>query len=81
MNEVEVSVYRVIGRITKPNLKTSFQKEVRAVKPEDAVEEIYKTIGSKHRVKRFHIRIDKVEQVEPEDIRDPFIRALTINEE
>jgi len=81
LNEVKVSVYRVIGRITKPNLKTSFQKEVRAVKPEDAVEEIYKIIGSKHRVKRFHIRIDKVEQVEPEDIRDPYVRALTVNEE
>lgn len=81
MNEVKVSVYRVIGRITKPNLRTSFQKEVRAVKPEDAVEEVYKIIGSKHRVKRYHMRIDKVEQVEPEDVRDPYVRALTLNEE
>jgi len=81
VDEVKVSVYRVIGRITKPNLKTSFQKEVRAVKPEDAIEETYKIIGSKHRVKRFHIRIDKVEQVEPEDIRDPYVKALTLNEE
>ena len=77
----EVKVYRVIGRITKPNLKTSFQKEVRAVKPEDAVEEVYKIIGSKHRVKRFHMIIDRVEEVKPQEIRDPIIRALTLGEE
>ncbi|MFQ6094938.1 MAG: 50S ribosomal protein L18Ae [Candidatus Bathyarchaeia archaeon] len=77
----EVKVYRVIGRITKPNLKTSFQKELRAVKPEDAIEEVYKIIGSKHRVKRFHIRIDRVEEVKPEEIKDPIVRALTLGEE
>lgn len=77
----EVKVYRVIGRITKPNLKTSFQKEVRGVKPEDAIEEVYKIIGSKHRVKRFDLIIDRVEEVKPEEIRDPIIRALTLDEE
>lgn len=78
----EVKVYRVIGRIRKPNLKTNFQKEVRALKPEDAVEEVYKILGSKHRVKRFHIRIERVEEVsDPEEIRDPIIRSLTLSGE
>ena len=77
----EVKVYRVIGRITKSNLKTRFRKEIRAAKPEDAVEEVYKLIGSKHRVKRFHIIIEKIEEVKPEEITDPVIRALTIGEE
>jgi len=77
----EVKVYRVVGRITKPNFKTAFRKEVRAVKPEDAVEEVYKVLGSKHRVKRFHIEIERVEVVEdPNDIRDPVVRALTLGE-
>ncbi len=77
----EVKVYRVIGRITKPNFKTIFRKEIRAVKPEDAVEEVYKLLGSKHRVKRFHIVIEKIEVVEnPDDIRNPIIRALTLGE-
>lgn len=74
----EVKVYRVIGRITKPNLKTNFQKEVRALKPEDAVEEVYKIIGSKHRVKRFYIKIKKVEEVKNlEEIKDLIVRNLS----
>jgi len=76
----EVKVYRVIGKIFKPNLKTNFQKEVRALKPEHAVEEVYKILGSKHKVKRFHIRIERVEEVKPEDIKDPTIRKLTLGE-
>lgn len=58
----EVKVYMVVGRITKPNFKTIFRKEVRALKPEHALEEIYKIFSSKHRVKRFHIKILRVEE-------------------
>ena len=78
----EVKVYRGIGRITKPNLKTNFQKEVRALKPEDAVEEIYKIFGSKHKAKRFHIKIERVEEVKNlDEIKDPIIKSLTISNE
>jgi large subunit ribosomal protein LX len=62
----EVKVFQVIGKIEKPNFRTSFQKEIRALKPEDAVEEVYKILGSKHKVKRFHIVIEKVEEVAAE---------------
>jgi len=63
----EVKVYRVKGRITKPNFQTRFQKEIRAVKPEHAVEEVYKLLGSRHRVKRFYIKVEDVEEVIPEE--------------
>ncbi len=59
----EVKVYQVMGKITKPNFKTSFRKEIRALKPEDAVEEVYKILGSKHKVQRFYIKIEKIEEV------------------
>jgi len=62
-----VKVYRIIGKIDKPNFKTVFKKEMRALKPEHAIEEIYKAFGSKHRVKRFHIKIVGVEEVQPEE--------------
>jgi ribosomal protein L20A (L18A) len=32
----EVKIFRVTGEINKPNLKTKFQKEIRALKKEDA---------------------------------------------
>jgi len=63
----EVKVYRVTGRITKPNFRTNFQKDIRALKPEEAVERIYKDLGSKHRVKRFHIIIEEVKEATTEE--------------
>lgn len=63
----EIKVYRIIGEIAKPNLETTFRKEVRALKPEHAIEEIYKLLGSKHRIKRFHIKITNIEEVQQEE--------------
>ncbi len=76
----EVKIFRVIGRITKPNFKTDFEKEVRALKPEQAMEKVYMELGSKHRVKRFHIKILKVEEIKPEEAEDPIIRKLALGE-
>lgn len=75
-----MKVFRVIGEIRKPNLKTSFRKEVIAVKPEHAVEKVYAELGSKHRVKRFHIKIAKVEEVPPQEIENPLLKKLVFGE-
>ncbi len=76
----EVKVFRVIGEIRKPNFQTDFRKEVRALKPEDAVEKIYMELGSKHRVKRFQIKVVKVEEIGPEEIESPLVKKLTLGE-
>jgi large subunit ribosomal protein LX len=76
----EVKVFRVTGEIRKPNLKTHFRKEVIAVKPEHAIEKVYTELGSKHRVKRFHIKISHVEELSPQEIEDPLIRKMVIGE-
>ena len=73
----EVKVFRVIGKIRKPNFQTDFRKEVRALKPEDAVEKFYMLLGSKHRVKRFQIKISKVDEIALEDIEDNIMKKLT----
>ncbi|MCJ7614359.1 50S ribosomal protein L18Ae [Candidatus Bathyarchaeota archaeon] len=73
----EVKVFRVSGKINKPNFKTEFQKEVRALNPEDATEKVYMLLGSKHRVKRFQMKIYKVEEVNPTDIKDILVRKMT----
>jgi large subunit ribosomal protein LX len=75
-----VKIFRVSGRIAKPNWKTSFEKEVRALKPEEAVETIYTDLGSKHRAKRFQIKIDTVKEIKPEDIKDPALRKMVLGE-
>jgi len=76
----EVKVFRVTGEIRKPTYQTGFRKEVTAVKPEDAVEKVYAEVGSKHRAKRFQIKITKVEEVPPEEIESFNIRKLTLGE-
>ena len=77
----EVKVYKVTGKIIKTKLKTEFRKEIRAVRSEDAVEMIYKEIGSRHRAKRFQIKIIKVEETPPEEIESDFIKKLTLDKE
>jgi large subunit ribosomal protein LX len=76
----DVKTFRVSGQIAKPNWKTGFEKEVRALKPEEAVETIYTDFGSKHRAKRFQIRIEAVEEIKPEDIKDPALRKMVLGE-
>ncbi len=76
----EVKVFRITGKIDKPNWKTNFRKEVRALKPEDAVEKIYKELGSKHRAKRFQIKILEVKEISPEEISNPIIKKLVTGE-
>jgi large subunit ribosomal protein LX len=73
----EVKVFRVIGKIRKPNFQTEFRKEVRALKPEDAVEKVYMELGSKHRVKRYQMTISKVEELSPEEIEDVLVKKMT----
>jgi len=80
MSEVKVKTFRVTGKIVKPNLQTTFRKEVRALKPEGAMEIIYKEIGSKHRAKRFQIRITNVEEIKPEEIENSAIKKLAMGE-
>lgn len=76
-----MKVFMVIGEIRKPNLETSFKKEVIAIKPEHAVEKVYAELGSKHRVKRFHIKIMRVEEVPLDKIENLLLRKLVVGEE
>jgi large subunit ribosomal protein LX len=76
-----LKVFKVTGEILKPNLKTPFGKEIVAEKPEHAVEKVYAELGSKHRVKRHHVKIASVEEVSPDQIEDPLLKKLVTGEE
>ena len=75
-----MKVFRVTGEINKPNLQTSFAKEVVVAKPEHAVEKVYAEIGSQHRVKRFHIKILNVEEISPDEIENPILKKIVTGE-
>ncbi|UCE43406.1 MAG: 50S ribosomal protein L18a [Candidatus Bathyarchaeota archaeon] len=78
---IRVKVFRVTGEIKKPNLQTRFRKEVREVRPEAAVERIYTELGSRHRAKRFQIKIHDITEIKPDEIEDDLIKKLTLGEE
>ncbi|ADT84065.1 50S ribosomal protein L18Ae [Thermococcus barophilus] len=75
---MEVKVYRVKGIFERNGKKQKFTKEYRAVKPEDVVELVYSEIGSKHRVKRTKIWIEKIEEIKPEEAENPVVRRLSL---
>ncbi len=68
--------FRVSGEINKPKLATPFVKEVIADKSEHAVEKVYAEIGSKHRVKRFHITIASVQEMKADEIENPVLKKI-----
>lgn len=76
-----LKVFRIKGEIRKPNLETLFAKEVVAVKPEHAIEKVYAELGSKHRAKRFQIKILSVEEIKPEEIENPILKKLVVGED
>jgi len=77
----EIKIYRVTGKIAKPNWQTDFKKELRAMKQEDALDRVYKEMGSKHRAKRFQIKIVKIEEIKPEEVKDIVLRKLIMGGE
>jgi large subunit ribosomal protein LX len=78
---IKLKVFRVTGGIHKPNFATSFRQEILADKPEHAVEKVRAEFGSRHRVKRYHIKISQVEEVPAEQITNPVLKKMITGED
>ena len=59
-----VKTFQIQGEIRKPRGALPFRKLIRALSEKEAVEKTYLLFGSKHKAKRFQIKILKVEEVE-----------------
>ncbi len=68
--------YKVTGEINKPRLNTPFVRELLADKSEHAVEKVYAEIGSRHRVKRHHIKIAEVKEIKADEIENPVLKKI-----
>ncbi|MCL1970883.1 MAG: 50S ribosomal protein L18Ae [Candidatus Bathyarchaeota archaeon] len=75
-----MKVFRVTGEINKPNLVTPFSKEMLAEKKEHAIEKVYTEIGSRHRVKRFQIKIEQTIEVPTDEIENEILKKLVLGE-
>jgi large subunit ribosomal protein LX len=75
-----MKAYKVTGKINKPRLATSFVRELLADKSEHAVEKVYAEIGSRHRVRRHHIKIISSEEVSADQIKNPILKKIMSGE-
>lgn len=72
----EVKNYRISGKFKKGKFVYKFTKYVRALKEEQAIELIYSIIGGNHKVNRKLIKIEKIEEISPDEIEDPVIAFI-----
>ncbi len=73
----DVKIFRIIGtyRDIRKGFTQAFKFELRALKEEEAMEKVYSELGSKHRIRRRFINIEKVEVVEdPSEVENPMIQ-------
>ena len=75
-----MKAFKVTGEISKPRLNTPFARELLADKSEHAVEKVYAEIGSRHRVKRCHIKITDVKEVSADEIENPVLKKIVAGE-
>jgi large subunit ribosomal protein LX len=76
----EVKVYLVegemlLGHDSRPEWR-KFRVYVRALKPRDALERVYSELGSRHKLKRRHIRVASVGEVPLEEVDDMRVLKL-----
>ncbi len=80
--DVKVKVFRIEGvALFSPDRSRRWQYftiDVRALRPEEALEKVYSDLGSRHKVKRQHIRILNVKEIRPEESKYKFIRDLEV---
>lgn len=66
---MSVKIYRVQGEIMKRHFfePLTFDKLIPASKEEHALERIYAELGSRHRAKRYEIKITSISEEEQEE--------------
>ena len=74
-----MKTFKVTGTIKKPRLSTIFARELLAEKSEHAVEKVYAEIGSRHRVRRHHIKIISSEELSVDQIKNPILKLSLIH--
>lgn len=62
----EVKRFRITGEIKKGKTKVPFSVEFNAMKEEHALQRLYSEMGSRHRARRFEVKIAKIQSADLE---------------
>ncbi|MEM4577032.1 MAG: 50S ribosomal protein L18Ae [Candidatus Nezhaarchaeales archaeon] len=60
---MQVKTFKVIGKMRIKTRWTQFLIAVRALKPEHALEKVYSLLGSRHKLKRFNVKIEEIKEL------------------
>ncbi|MHC1591909.1 MAG: 50S ribosomal protein L18Ae [Candidatus Helarchaeales archaeon] len=60
---VTVKTFRIKGHFKGKRGKQPFQYELRGVKSEDIIEQVYSVVGSQHRIPRRKIQIEEIKEI------------------
>lgn len=77
----EVKIFKIKGRMLLSHDRLpewrDFTLYVRALKKEHALERVYSELGSRHKLKRYHIKIEEVREVSLDEVEDLNIIRLS----
>jgi ribosomal protein L20A (L18A) len=59
----EVKRFKITGDLRKHGENLHFKKEIRALKKEDALQNLYADMGSRHKARKFEISVKTIEEV------------------
>ena len=67
MSTIQVATFRITGIFkNEKGIIQNFVQIIKAIKEQDALEQLVNTIGSHHRVKRRNIKIHSIEKLKEE---------------
>ncbi|MEM1689221.1 MAG: 50S ribosomal protein L18Ae [Candidatus Hadarchaeales archaeon] len=69
-------IFRIEGSFKQGLWKQKFRKEIIGFSERQVLEKVLSDIGSKHGVKRCMIKIEKIEEISPEEVRDQRIKLM-----
>ena len=79
--DVQVKNYQITFERKPVKLKKSYQVEVRALTEEQALEQAYSRIGSKHRIPRGLLKVTSIKEISAENIRNSVLREIATNDD
>lgn len=76
----EAKIYRVTGEmLVSPDHfpeKRIFRLEIVARNEKEALEKIYSELGSRHKIKRSHIKILELREISKEEVLSSYVKKL-----
>lgn len=78
--DVQVKNYKItfIKKPVKHNKR--YEVELRALNKEDALDKAYAILGSKHRLGRLQLEVEKIKELTEQQLRNPILRELALND-